>query len=146
MALKLFYAWYHNLPAMTANPNQQDQAASHIKNVLLIEDEGEMCLLLNLILDNKDLHVKHVKTLADAAALLKKEQPDLIMLDNRLPDGFGFDFISYLKSNYPAIKIIMISGVDKAAGDSALEMGADMFLSKPFTRAILLQSVNKLLN
>ena|SRR5579872_1843143 len=135
-----------NKTAMTANSKQADQPASRVKNVLLIEDEGEMCLLLNLILDNKDLHVKHVKTLSDAAALLKKEQPDLIMLDNRLPDGFGFDFISYLKGNYPTIKIIMISGVDKAAGDSALEMGADMFLSKPFTKAILLQSVNKLLN
>jgi two-component system OmpR family response regulator len=146
MALKLFYASYQKQIAMTANSNKADQAPSRIKNVLLIEDEGEMCLLLNLILDNKDLQVKHVKTLADAAALLKKEQPDLIMLDNRLPDGFGFYFISYLKSTYPGIKIIMISGIDKAAGDSALEMGADMFLSKPFTKAILLQSVNKLLN
>jgi two-component system, OmpR family, response regulator len=116
------------------------------KDILVVEDEGEMCLLLNLILDDKDMNVEHVKTLSAADAFLQKKQPSLILLDNRLPDGYGFDFISYLKTNYPSIKIIMISGVDKAAGDSALEAGADAFLPKPFTKASLLHSVHTLLN
>lgn len=120
-------------------------AATH-KDILVIEDEGEMCLLLNLILDDKDHRVSHVQTLSAAEEFLRQQQPALILLDNRLPDGYGFDFIGYLKANYPGIKIIMISGVDKAAGDSALEAGANAFLTKPFTRAALLQSVNGLLN
>lgn len=119
---------------------------SPARNILLIEDEGEMCLLLNLILDDKNLNVEHVKTLSDANAFLQKNQPSLILLDNRLPDGYGFDYISYLKTNYPSIKIIVISGVDVAAGDFALEAGADLFLAKPFTKTQLLQSVNSLLN
>lgn len=119
---------------------------SPARNILLIEDEGEMCLLLNLILDDKNLNVEHVKTLSDASAFLQKSQPSLILLDNRLPDGYGFDYISYLKTNYPSIKIIVISGVDVAAGDFALEAGADLFLAKPFTKTQLLQSVNSLLN
>ena len=116
------------------------------KDILLIEDEGEMCLLLNLILDNKDLNVEHVKTLAAADAYLQRKQPALVLLDNRLPDGFGVDFIGYLKANYPGIKIIVISGVDFAAADFAVDAGADVFLAKPFTRARLLESVNSLLN
>ena len=116
------------------------------KDILIIEDEGEMCLLLNLILNNKNLKVTHVKTLSDADEYLQKNQPSLILLDNRLPDGYGFDFVSYLRANYPTIKIIMISGVDVAAGDFALEVGADAFLPKPFTKAKLLHSVNSLLN
>ncbi len=119
---------------------------SPARNILLIEDEGEMCLLLNLILDDKNLNVEHVKTLSDANAFLQKNQPSLILLDNRLPDGYGFDYIAYLKTNYPSIKIIVISGVDVAAGDFALEAGADLFLAKPFTKTQLLQSVNSLLN
>jgi two-component system OmpR family response regulator len=119
---------------------------SPARNILLIEDEGEMCLLLNLILDDKNLNVEHVKTLTDANAFLQKNQPSLILLDNRLPDGYGFDYIAYLKTNYPTIKIIVISGVDIAAGDFALEAGADLFLAKPFTKTQLLQSVNSLLN
>ncbi len=119
---------------------------SPAKDILLIEDEGEMCLLLNLILDDKDLRIEHVKTLSAADAFLQKKQPSLILLDNRLPDGYGLDFIGYLKTNYPTIKIILISGVDKAAGDCALEAGADVFLPKPFTKATLMQSVHTLLN
>ena len=116
------------------------------KNILLVEDNGEMCLLLNLILQGKDVEVEHVKTLSDAEAFLQNNKPDLILLDNRLPDGFGVDFIAYIKKNNPSTKIIMISGVDQAAGDLALEAGAEAFLSKPFSKSQLLESVNSLLN
>jgi DNA-binding response OmpR family regulator len=116
------------------------------RNILLIEDEGEMCLLLNLILDHEGLSIDHVKTLASADAYLEKKLPALILLDNRLPDGFGLDYLVLLKKKYPWIRVIVISGVDAAAADFALEMGADAFLSKPFTKEQLLTSVNSLLN
>jgi CheY-like chemotaxis protein len=56
------------------------------------------------------------------------------------------DYLSHLKKNYPWIKVIVISGFDAAAEDVALETGADAFLSKPFTRAKLMDCVNTLLN
>ena len=114
--------------------------------ILVIEDEGEMCLLLSLILEDQGLVVDHVKTLSAAKQFLEKEVPALILLDNRLPDGLGVDFISYIKKSLPNIKIIMISGVDPEAEDAALEMGADHFLSKPFTKQQLHGSINNLLN
>jgi two-component system, OmpR family, response regulator len=120
-------------------------ATNDNRNVLLIEDEGEMCLLLNLILDRENLNVEHVKTLAEADAYLERKLPALIVLDNRLPDGLGLDYLGLLKKKYPWIKVILISGVDAAAGDLALEIGADDFLRKPFTKAKLLASVNSLL-
>ena len=126
------------------NDKAADRTAN--RNVLLIEDEGEMCLLLNLILDDEGLIIEHVKTLADADAYLEKRLPALILLDNRLPDGFGLDYLGQLKTKYPWIKVIVISGVDAAAADVALEIGADAFLSKPFTKAKLLASVNSLIN
>ena len=116
------------------------------KKILVIEDEGDMCLLLNLLLDGKEMEVDHVPTLSKAKEFLQKDQPSLILLDNRLPDGFGVDFISFLKKNYPAIKIIMITGIDLEAEDAALEIGADNFLAKPFTKAELHKSIQNLLN
>jgi len=115
------------------------------KKVLIIEDEGDMCLLLNLILDGEDFELDHVQTLLAADEYLKKESPAIIILDNKLPDGFGIDFITYIKQKYPAIKIIMISGFDAAAKDVALENGADIYLEKPFTRAQIYQSIETLL-
>jgi len=126
--------------------NSTADTRSENRNVLLIEDEGEMCLLLNLILDHEGLNIDHVKTLASADAYFEKKLPALVLLDNRLPDGFGLDYLVFLKKKYPWIKVIVISGVDAAAADFALEMGADAFLSKPFTKEQLLTSVNSMLN
>lgn len=131
---------------MPATTNITNDIHTANRNVLLIEDEGEMCLLLNLILDQEGLNIEHVKTIAAANDYLEKKLPALILLDNRLPDGFGLDYLSHLKLKYPWIKVIVISGVDAAAEDFALEAGADAFLSKPFTKAKLITSVNALLN
>ncbi len=117
-----------------------------LKKILVIEDEGEMCLLLNLLLDGKEMIVDHVNSLSAAKEFLEKEQPALILLDNRLPDGFGVDFIGFIKRQYPEIRIIMISGIDLEAQDLALEIGADGFLVKPFTKAQLHESIRNLLN
>ena len=103
------------------------------KKVLIIEDEGDMCLLLNIMLTGKSMELDHVKSLASAEEYLQKEQPPVVILDNKLPDGFGIDFISHIRQNYPSIKIIMISGYDGSAKDVALHNGANIFLEKPFT-------------
>jgi DNA-binding NtrC family response regulator len=114
--------------------------------ILIIEDEGEMCLVLNLLLNQDEMNLEHVKNLTAATEQIKKEQPDIVILDNKLPDGFGVDFINYLKKNYPSIKIIMISGFDASVRDVALHNGADHFLEKPFTKSQLCQSIDSLLN
>lgn len=98
------------------------------RQVLIIEDEGDMCLLLNILLNGKEMELEHVKNLTAAKEFLEHHQPAVVILDNKLPDGFGIDFISHIKANYPAIKIIMISGYDASAEDVALENGADIFL------------------
>lgn len=120
---------------------QETLQATKLKKVLIIEDEGDMCLLLNILLNGKEMELDHVKTLAKAEEYLQKEQPAVVLLDNKLPDGFGVDFIAHIKSKYPHIKIIMISGYDGAAKDVALDNGADMYLEKPFTRDQLVTSI-----
>lgn len=116
------------------------------RKVLIVEDEGDMCLLLNIMLAGKDMELEHVKGLVAAEEFLQKETPALVLLDNKLPDGYGLDFIPFLKKNHPSTKIIMISGYDGAAKDAALECGADIYLEKPFTKAQLFQSLMDLLS
>src|SRR6476660_69993 len=114
-----------------------------VKKVLVVEDEGEIGLLLNMILNEKDFELDYVSTLLFADEYLQKEEPSVIILDNKLPDGFGIDFISYIKKKYSDIKIIMISGF-ASAKDVALANGADMFFEKPFSKDELNKSLNKL--
>ena len=115
------------------------------KKVLIIEDEGDMCLLLNIMLNGKEMELDHVKNLELAGEYLKKERPNVVILDNKLPDGFGIDYISHIKTNYPSIRIIMISGFDGSAKDVAMENGADIFLEKPFTKTQLFDAIAQLM-
>ena len=116
------------------------------KKALIIEDESDMCLLLNIMLNNDEVELDHVKNLSSAKEYLQSEKPSVIILDNKLPDGFGIDFIGFIKKNYPSIKIIMISGYDASAEDVAIHNGADVFLQKPFTKDQLYKSMMVLLN
>ena len=102
------------------------------KRILVVEDEGQIGLALNMILSDRNFEVDYVNTLLGAGEYLEKNKPSIIILDNKLPDGFGVDFITYIKKKYPSIKIIMISGFSTAR-DVALANGADMFLDKPFS-------------
>ena len=103
--------------------------------ILIIEDEGDISLILNLMLKKEAIDIEHVTTLSTATTYLTQHNPDIVIIDNQLPDGLGIDYIKEIKSTYPLIKIIMITGntaiTDK---DTALQNGADVFLAKPFTK------------
>ena len=115
------------------------------KKMLVVEDQGEMCLILDLILSERKFEPDYVNNLLDADEYLQKNNPSLIFLDNKLPDGYGVDFISYVKKKYPKIKIIMMTGYGTAR-DVALENGADFFLEKPFSLDNVNQAIDKVLS
>jgi two-component system, OmpR family, response regulator len=114
------------------------------KKILVVEDEGGMSLVLDMILNERKFQIDYVNNLLAAEEYLQKEEPTIIILDNKLPDGFGVDFISYLKKKYPSIKIIMISGF-ASVRDVALENGADMFFEKPFSLEKFNEAIDRLL-
>ena len=127
--------------------SQSTLSSKKLKKVLIIEDEGDICLLLNIMLKGKDIDLDHVNSLSRATEYLEKEAPSLILLDNKLPDGLGMDFIQFIKKNYPHIKIVMISGFHPdLTKEVALTNGADIYLEKPFTKEQVYQSVKELLN
>jgi len=114
------------------------------KKLLVVEDEGQIGLVLNMILSERNFDLDYVSSLLSAQEYLEKNKPSLVILDNKLPDGFGVDFISYIKKKYPSIKIIMISGFSTAR-DVALENGADLFLEKPFSMDNVNEAIDSVL-
>jgi DNA-binding NtrC family response regulator len=118
---------------------------SRAKKMLVVEDQGEMCLILDLILSERKLHPDYVSNLLDADEYLQRNKPSVVILDNKLPDGYGVDFISYAKKKYPGTKIIMISGFSMAR-DVAIENGADVFLEKPFSLDNVNEAIDQVLS
>src|SRR5689334_21581478 len=102
------------------------------KKILVVEDEGQIGLVLDMVLEERKFQLDYVNNLLSADEYLQKQEPSAIILDNKLPDGFAFDFIGYIKKKHPSTKIIMISGF-ATARDVALENGADKFFEKPFS-------------
>ncbi len=122
--------------------------ATEVKlNVLIVDDEIDICYLLSGILRKNNLNTSYVNTLSDATFALEKQQPAIIFLDNHLPDGFGIEFIQFLKKNYPLSKVVMITAHDTPADrQKAFKEGADFFIGKPFTRDIINSTIEKLMN
>ncbi len=115
-------------------------------DVLIIEDEVDICFLLSGMLSKLSLKTSYVTTIASAKKFLENQYPDIIFLDNHLPDGFGVEFISSIRKNHPLTKIVMVTAYD--TGDDkakAFKEGADYFIAKPFTRATIVNTVNNLL-
>ena len=114
------------------------------KKILVVDDDGQMGLVLDMVLHESRFELDYVNDLLSADEYLKKQQPLAVILDNKLPDGYGLDFIVYLKQQYPSLKIIMITGFGLAR-EAALENGADLFFEKPFNLDDFNEGINKLL-
>jgi DNA-binding response OmpR family regulator len=115
-------------------------------NALIIDDETDICYLLAAILRNANIDATYVNTLEEAKNALETLVPEIIFLDNHLPDGMGVNFISYIKHTKPACRVVMITAYDTQTDRlAAAQAGADDFIGKPFTRQSIYGAVNKLL-
>jgi two-component system OmpR family response regulator len=114
--------------------------------VLIVDDELDICYLLSGMLRQRNFQTGFVNSISEAATALQTNAPSLLFLDNHLPDGFGLEFIPFVKKNYPEIKIIMITAHDGAVErKKAYDGGVDLFIAKPLTRKMINDAIDKLL-
>ena len=103
-----------------------------ISSVLIIDDEMDFCLLLESFFKRKCAHVNYALTLKDGLVKFNELNPDLLILDHNLPDGFGIESISTFKNANSALFVIFISAMSNLKS-IALENGADLFMEKPIS-------------
>jgi DNA-binding response OmpR family regulator len=104
------------------------------QNVLVVDDEPDICFLFEKILQKRNVQTEFAKSLADATILIENSSPYLIFLDNSLPDGRGVDFIPYLKARFTAVRVVMVTANDSPDDRRAAYLkGADDFLGKPLS-------------
>jgi two-component system OmpR family response regulator len=116
-----------------------------IEKVLIVDDELDICYLLSGILKQRNFRTGFVNSISDAVSALGVEVPSLLVLDNHLPDGFGLDFIPFVKQNYPEVKVIMITAHDGSLErKQASDGGVDLFIAKPLNRKMINDAIDKL--
>lgn len=110
------------------------------QTVLIIDDAPDIHLLLDVRLRGEGVRLIHADNGRVGVEKAMVEQPDLILLDVRMPDECGFDICSVLKSfpNTQAIPVIFLSAVsDSVDRVRGLDLGAVDYVTKPFDVAEL---------
>ncbi|WP_018085732.1 sigma-54-dependent transcriptional regulator [Desulfurispora thermophila] len=115
-----------------------------MSKILVIDDEEGVCELLRDVLEDAGFEVLVACTAADGWESLKKEIPDTILLDIRLPDQDGLQLMKEIKSSYPGVPIIIMTafGTTEIA-IQAMKDGAHDYLSKPLHLDEMLLTVQK---
>lgn len=118
------------------------------KLIAIIDDEPDIVELVSLHLKRAGFEVKGFLNAEDFFDFMGKNIPDLILLDLMLPDADGFEVCKYLKrkDEFAATPIIMLTAkgeeTDKVLG---LELGADDYITKPFSPKELVARVKAVL-
>lgn len=114
--------------------------------LLIVEDEKDLNEGLSYAFTQEGYLVRQAYTYTKAIKLLKEEDVDIILLDCNLPDGNGFDFCKEVRK-YSQTPIVMLTARDTEIDElKGLEMGADDYISKPFSIAILKMRVKNALH
>lgn len=82
---------------------------SPLKKILIVDDEEDLCLLMKIYFTRKMYEVNIANTLTDGLRQLEKWHPDILFLDNNLPDGLGWEKAPELLDHYPELIIHLIS-------------------------------------
>lgn len=113
--------------------------------ILLIEDNLSILESLEYSLTRNNLSVDKSTTVKEAKTIINNQEIDLIILDVSLPDGNGFDlYKNFIKPlNIDTIFLTAIDDEEKIV--SSLNLGAEDYITKPFSMSVLLARINKVL-
>jgi CheY-like chemotaxis protein len=101
--------------------------------ILVVEDNPNMCSLLSDILDFFDCRTVGAQDGEEALKILGAESFDMVITDLRMPKMGGLDLLRNIKDKFPSLPVVVITGFDNDSSRSdALAAHADGFLCKPF--------------
>ena len=100
-------------------------------SLLFIEDDDQIRLALRLALEDEGYEVREAATGRDGLRMFEDDEPDLVLLDLRLPDISGFEVCRQLRANSIVPIIIVTAQTDTYDMVAGLEAGADDYVTKP---------------
>jgi DNA-binding response OmpR family regulator len=118
------------------------------KDILIVDDELDIVIPIQFLMEQQGYSVMTAQRGEDALDLIYQYKPDLVLLDIMLPgiDGWQVCEIVRLNPNYRDIKIIFLTARGrKEEIAKGLALGADDYITKPFSNAQLVAKVKKLL-
>lgn len=127
-----------------------DMMNANLKCILCVEDEPEMIDLMRLILGRRGFEVKGANGGVEGLKMIRKELPDLVLLDLMMPDMDGWEVYQQMKAdektkNIPVIVVTAkAQSIDKVLGLHIAKV--DDYIAKPFSPQDLMNSVERVLS
>jgi len=118
------------------------------KTIMVVDDNPDIITIVKTILEGKGYSVFSASSGAELLNMLKVQNPDLIILDIMMPEMDGLEVLSRLKAMSETAKIPVILLTAKVQYEDVLggyKLGADYYITKPFTSTQLVNGINLLL-
>lgn len=115
------------------------------RTVLVVDDEARLVSLVKAYLEQGGFHVVTAKNGREALFMARQEKPDLILLDIMMPEMDGHEFLRIHRQERPTPIILLTAKVEEDDKIIGLELGADDYVTKPFSPRELLARVRAVL-
>lgn len=113
--------------------------------ILIVEDDASIRSLLITLLDSNGYSATAASSYREGILLAKSHNPDVILLDLGLPDGDGIDFIREVRDAHSTPIIVLSARGDESDKVTALDLGANDYVTKPFSSLELLARVRSVI-
>ncbi len=119
-----------------------------MKKILIVDDEPNIVMSLEYIFTKENFEVFIARDGAEALGIIENKMPDIVLLDIMMPNVDGYQVLKFLKESPKLndIKVIFLSAKNKISDiELGLQLGADKYISKPFSTKKLVSEVKELL-
>jgi DNA-binding response OmpR family regulator len=117
-----------------------------INNILIVDDEPNILLSLEFLFKKEGFKIYIARDGDEALDIIDKTVPELVILDIMMPKVDGYEVCRYIKSTYKKVKVVFLTAKTSATEiKKGLDLGADLYLTKPFSNKELVNKVKNLL-
>lgn len=111
--------------------------------VMLAEDDATMLSLLSTLLKMEGFETTNLGINEDVLAVVRRDQPDVILLDVNLAQGNGIDFLRQIRQDEELRDIVVIMSSGMPLEQESMQAGAHSFLLKPYMPDTLINAIKK---
>ncbi len=115
--------------------------SSNRYKILVIEDEPKIRSFVKTVLETNNYHMISADTYSSGVTMFLSHNPDIVILDLGLPDADGLDFIKYIRENSTTPIIVLSARTGEQDKVTALDLGANDYITKPFGTAELMARI-----
>ncbi|MEH6448206.1 MAG: response regulator transcription factor [Oleispira sp.] len=133
------------IDSVAASTRVQVEMVNQQANILVVEDDTEICRLLRLFLETEGFAISFCHNGNDAVTQIRRAKPDIVILDVMLPGQDGIQVCKQAREFYLGPILMLTASEDDITELTAFKVGADDYVRKPIKPEVLLMRLQALL-